>query len=149
MGAQLLKWIKLLLWTLFIGQIVHRVGGNGMEKGVDGRYRYFSQLQVSLYEFMKIWCNIQVMIYPFLGNSWAAGGVKAGRGLFLKEQCPISTCALLTSRYTDRQIDRGLFQKEQCPLFTCALLIYSYIDRQMDREKDRQRIIPQGTMSYI
>ena len=46
---------------------------------------------------------IECCYYPYLlGNSWAAGGVKAGRGLFLKEQCPISTCALLTSRYIDR-----------------------------------------------
>ena len=40
-----------LMWTSFIGQLVHPVGGRGWGKGgvFDGKYRYFSQLQVLLY----------------------------------------------------------------------------------------------------
>ena len=30
------------------------------------------------------------------GNSW--GNARAGRGVFLKEKCPVSACALTTSR---------------------------------------------------
>jgi len=29
-------------------------------------------------------------------NSW--GGIKPGRGVFIKEQCPVSTCAIQSNR---------------------------------------------------
>ncbi len=29
-------------------------------------------------------------------NSW--GGLKPGRGVFIKEQCPVSTCAIVSNR---------------------------------------------------
>ena len=50
----------LLIWTSFIGQFGYGV------KRVDGRYRYFSSCE-HLLEYMKILCNIQVIIYRLCG----------------------------------------------------------------------------------
>ena len=44
------RLFSLPTWNSFIDQFVHPVGGEGMgQKKVDGRYRYFSPLRVSLH----------------------------------------------------------------------------------------------------
>ena len=41
-------------------------------------------------------------------SSW--GGMKAGRGIFLKEKCPVSTCVLSTARAEAESADLVLFK---------------------------------------
>ena len=47
-----------------IGQFIHPVWGEGIDKG----YHYFSQLQASLPEYMKILSNFQVIILVVWGK---------------------------------------------------------------------------------
>ena len=56
-------FLSIYLANMFIGQFVHPVKGDRV-KGVEGGNRYLSLLQISLLENMKIWCKIQVIIYP-------------------------------------------------------------------------------------
>ena len=65
-----------------------------MVKGVDGGYRYFIPLQVSLFlENMKIWCKIQVTIYliRFADILWPPG------------LCVIYKIIILTYNLSERQ----------------------------------------------
>ena len=50
----------MVIWTSFIGQSFHPVGGRGWGKEGGLGYLYFSQV---LLEYIKTWCNIQVIIY--------------------------------------------------------------------------------------
>ena len=53
----------LLIWTLFIGQFFHPLGGNDF-KGVDGAIVILASCEYYfILKYMKIWCNIQVIIY--------------------------------------------------------------------------------------
>ena len=59
--VDIFTWFNLLIWSSFIGQFVYPAGGGGI-KGVDGVYNDFSHL-ITLLEHIKIWFNIQVIIY--------------------------------------------------------------------------------------
>ena len=41
-------------------------------------------------------------------SSW--GGVRPGRGEFIKQECPVSTCAIVTGRDQAEQVDMVLFK---------------------------------------
>ena len=55
------RHFRLLTLALFIGQFVNPEE----EKGLVGEHHYLSTI-IALLEYMKIWCNIQVIIYRFV-----------------------------------------------------------------------------------
>ena len=48
-----------------------------------------------------------ILLWNGIG-SW--GGIRQGRGVFLKEKCPISTCAISSSRLDSQKADLVLFK---------------------------------------
>ncbi len=54
----------MLIWTIFIDQFVHLVGGKGM--GLRGGW-FKPAATITLLEYMRIWYDIQVIIYRRLG----------------------------------------------------------------------------------
>ena len=52
---------RLLTWTSFILQIIYSVGGQSM-----GVVLSKPAATITLLEYVKMWCNIQVIIYPVL-----------------------------------------------------------------------------------
>ena len=52
--------MKLMYWSINLS----RSRRGDVVKGFDGGYRCSSPPPVSLLEFMKIWCNIQVIVNP-------------------------------------------------------------------------------------
>ena len=42
-----------------------KVGGDGV-KGLERGNRYFAHCDITLLENLKIWCKIQVIIYPLI-----------------------------------------------------------------------------------
>ena len=50
--GKICRQLRLLIWTSFIGQFVHPVGGNGMYGGLDGRYSSWE------YHFIRLHINL-------------------------------------------------------------------------------------------
>ena len=49
----------MLLWTSFIGQIVHPVSGQGWDIGLDGGFRYLASFE---HQFIRV--NENLVQYP-------------------------------------------------------------------------------------
>ena len=73
--GEICRKYSLLIWTSFISQFVHPVGGERMgQRKWEGRLVILAASCFTLSENMKIWCKIQVMIFPFLKSSPYSAG---------------------------------------------------------------------------
>ena len=59
-----IQLIQVAKRTSFIGQFIHTAGGQSLDK--RGVSLFQQAANITLSEYMKIWCNIQVIIYPIL-----------------------------------------------------------------------------------
>ena len=59
------RQFRLLTWNFLIDQFIKPIGGDGMKIKVDGRWIY-PAAGFTLLENMKICCEIQLIIYPFV-----------------------------------------------------------------------------------
>ena len=61
---KIFRQFRLLIWIAFISQFVHTKGW-GMDgvKGEDESDVFLPAASITSLEYMKIWCDIQVIIY--------------------------------------------------------------------------------------
>ena len=100
------RQLRLLFTLSYIGQFVHSIRGDGIGWKQRGKSLFYPAACVTLLENMKIWCTIQVIIYPLFGLTFCCNFAVFNKGLstFLlllgvtwqgskgKRQLPINWC---------------------------------------------------------